>query len=378
LRIGLLTDGYKPAINGVVRFVSLHKRALEELGHEVFIFTWGTPHPEDERGVIRSFALPFIERGYHVGLDYSRRAKALLRTMDVLHANQPALSGLLALRYSHRYNIPVVLSCHSRYDLLGVTRVPFLPLPLYRAVLRLLLGYVSDRCGLVVAPTTEAARRIQDLGVRQPVEVIPCGVNLENCRRPAKQLRREELSLPADAVLALFVGRLEQEKNIPFLLETLARPELKQAYLLIVGDGTERSRLEGLGNWLGLKDRVRFIGAVPPDVVPAYAALADLFVTASWIEMLPVAVVEALAAGLPIVGLDMPWIRQVVRPGVSGLLAEPDAASFARAWASLLEDEALRARLAEGARAAGERYDLRQTTARMLALYEHMIEERRR
>jgi glycosyltransferase involved in cell wall biosynthesis len=378
MRIGLLTDGYKPGTNGVIRFISLHKQTLEAMGHEVFIFTWGVPHPEDEPGVIRSPGIPFVKPGYHVAPGYSRPARALLQTMDVLHANQPLLSGGLALRYGRRYGLPIVLTCHSRYDLLGTTRIPFMPLSLYRTILRPLLRRISDRCDLVTAPSPEAVRVMRSLGVRRPIEVIPYGVDLAHCREPGRWMRREELDLPADAVLALFVGRLAPEKNVPFLLEALARPELAHAYLLVVGDGSRRDRLEVLSHRMGLGRRVRFAGGVPPDDVPAYMALADLFVTASQIEMLPVAVVEALAAGLPIVGLDVPWIRQVVRPGQNGLLAEPEVASFARAWASLLEDEPLRARLAEGARASGERYDLRRTTAQMVALYEQVVGERGR
>ncbi|HIE37582.1 MAG TPA: glycosyltransferase [Anaerolineales bacterium] len=377
MRIGLLTDGYKPGTNGVIRFISLHKRTLERLGHEVFIFTWGEEVPEDEPGVIRSPGIPFVRPGYHVAPGYSHQARALLQTMDVLHANQPLLSGALALRYGRRYGLPVVLTCHSRYDLLGVTRLPFLPLPLYREILRPTLRRISDRYDVVMAPSPEAARVMRSLGVRRPIEVVPYGVDLDGCRHPPKRLRREELGLPADVPLALFLGRLEREKDVSFLLEALARPEPARTHLLLVGDGVERERLEADVRGMGLMDRVRFVGEVPAEEVPAYIALADLFVTASRIEMLPVAVIEAMAGGLPVVGLDVPWIRPVVRSGVNGLLAEPEVASFARAWARLATDEPLRARLSEGARTASERYDLRRTTAQMIALYERLLEERR-
>ncbi len=377
MRIGLLTDGYRPGTNGVIRFVSLHKQSLEELGHEVFVFTWGVPLPEDGPGVVRSPGLPFIRPGYHVALTYSRRAQALLRTMDILHANQPLLSGALAVRYGRRYAIPVVLSCHSRYDLLGPLAVPFVPLPLYRAILRVLLRWISDRCDRVTAPSPEAARVMHDLGVRKPIDVIPYGVDLGRYREPLRRHRRTDLGLPADATVALFVGRLAREKQVSLLLEALARPELTQAYLLLVGDGPQRGRLERVARRLGVVDRVRFVGTVPYEEIPAYVALADLFVTASQIEMLPLAVVEAMAGGLPVVGVDVPWARQIVRSGRNGLLAEPNAESLARAWAALAEEEPLRARLSEGARATSEQYDLRRVTARMVALYEHLLEERR-
>ncbi len=377
MRIGLLSDCYKPGVNGIVRFITLHKQVLEEMGHEVFIFTWGPPHPEDEPGVFRSFGPPMFRPGYHFGWKYPRRAEAVLQTLDVLHANQPAMSGWVAIRYGQRYGIPVVLTCHSRYDLLWKTAMPVLPYAFHRAILRPPLRHITDRCDLVLATTPEAARVMHDLGVVRPIEVIPLGVELARYRRPSRRLSRSDVGVPEAAPLALFLGRLSPEKNVCFLLEALARPELAHTHLLLVGDGFERESLESYARRLGLDGRAHFAGEVSAAEVPAYAALADLFVIASKIEMLSIAVVEALAAGLPVVGLDVPWIRPTVQHGVNGLLAQPDVPSFAQTWASLIRDEALRVRLAAAARATSERYDVRHTTALIVAHYERLAAERR-
>lgn len=373
MRIGLITDGYKPGINGVIRFVCLHQRTLEELGHEAVVLTWGPEDGDDGVSVVRSPGLPFVKPGYHLGLGCDRQARSVIKELDILHANQPLLSGLLALRYGRRYGIPVVLTCHTRYDMIGVTRIPFMPLPLYKAVLQPYLGWCARRCDLVTAPAPEARRVMRELGVDSPIEVVPYGI--ETQLRTEKPISREELNLPESVPLALFVGRLAPEKNVRFLLEALTRPELAHAHLLLVGDGKERAALERHAGENGLAGRVRFVGQVPPEDVPAYSRIADLFVTASEIEMLPVAVLEALAAGLPVVGLDVPWIREPVRTGVNGLLADPEVPSLARAWAALVDDEALRRRLSAGARAAAQRYSIKNTTARMVSLYEQVLNE---
>jgi glycosyltransferase involved in cell wall biosynthesis len=83
-----------------------------------------------------------------------------------------------------------------------------------------------------------------------------------------------------------------------------------------------------------------------------------------------------MAAGLPIVGIDAPWIRQLVRPGTNGLLADPQASALARVWARMVKDPALRTRLAEGALTASERYSVHRTTARVVNLYRHLVEDR--
>ncbi len=373
MRIALLTDAYWPGVNGIIRFVSLHKRILEEMGHQVFVFTGGPPAPQDEPGVVRSFGLPHPDPGYRVTLGYSRRAVALLQTMDVLHANQPAMSGLLALRYGRRFGIPVVLTLHSRYDLLFRSRLG-VPLPIARAAIGAYLRWLLPRCDLVTAPTPEAPKVLEDIGVRACVEIVPCGVEWN---RPPRNVTRAELGIPPSAPLAVFVGRVVAEKNIRFLLEVLSAPELSEACLLVIGDGPERPALEMTAERLGLNGRVRFIGQIAPAEVPAYVALADFCVTASKIEMLPTAILEALGAGLPVLGVDVPWIRAVIRSGENGLLAPPDdAAAMARAWARLAHDRELREHLAEGAHRTGEQYDARQATARLVAHYERLVAAR--
>jgi glycosyltransferase involved in cell wall biosynthesis len=375
MRIALLTDAYWPGVNGIIRFVSLQKRILEEMGHQVFVFTGGPPAPQDEPGVIRSFGFPHPDPGYRVTLGYSRRAVALLQTMDILHANQPALSGLLALRYGRRFGIPVVLTLHSCYDMLINSRLR-IPMTAVRPLLGAYLRWLLPRCDLVTAPTPEVTRVLKDMGVRAWVEIVPYGV--ERNRSSHHNVTRAELGIPPSAPLAAFVGRVVAEKNIRFLLEVLSAPELSDAYLLIIGDGSERLALEEAAERLRLNGRVRFVGQIAPAEVPAYVALADFCVTASKIEMLPTAILEALGAGLPVLGLDVPWIRVVICPGENGLLTPPDdVAAMARAWAQLAHDRELRERLAEGARRTSEQYDARQATARLVAHYERLVAARR-
>ena len=88
MKIGMVTAVYKPVINGVTNMVSLYKRHLSELGHEVTVFTLGDPDPRgDEAGVVRSRALPLRVYGYHFGVGYAPQVQDRLREMDVLHCH---------------------------------------------------------------------------------------------------------------------------------------------------------------------------------------------------------------------------------------------------------------------------------------------------
>ena len=100
MKIGMVTACYKPVINGVTRMVALYKEALEELGHEVTVFTLGEPDPAGEdANVVRSPAIPLGKTGYYATFGYNREARERLREMDIIHCHHLLMSVEMAHRY---------------------------------------------------------------------------------------------------------------------------------------------------------------------------------------------------------------------------------------------------------------------------------------
>ena len=111
MNIGMLADTYKPYISGVTNHISLNKRALEALGHRVFVFTLGgEDYVDEESCVIRSPAIALAETGFNVSFRYTRSAQRKLSTMDVVHVHHPFVSGRMALRYCRNNGIPIVFT----------------------------------------------------------------------------------------------------------------------------------------------------------------------------------------------------------------------------------------------------------------------------
>jgi len=379
MRVGQLTEVYKPFINGVTNFISLHKRVLESWGHRVFVLTPGNEDYEDqELHVIRSPAIPLSDTGYHLSFRFSRRAQRKIKTMDVLHVHHPFIVGRQALSMGKRYDIPVVFTNHTRYNLAARYYAPFVPEGLSQALLEAYLPDFTAQCDLVVAPSRGVKQALRELGVTSPIEVVPNGIEVAQFQNPSAPLSKGDLGLSSHAVVAITVGRLGPEKNLPFLLRAFSyvADEVPDLHLILVGDGPERESLTEITYLRRLGSRTHFVGRAPYEEIPNWLAMADFFAFSSVSESHPLAVLEALAAGLPVLGIPGPGIEDTVEHGVSGLCSPEDVDVFAAQMHRLATGPELRARLAAGARESCGRYDIRRVSATLVSHYERLVEQR--
>jgi glycosyltransferase involved in cell wall biosynthesis len=154
--------------------------------------------------------------------------------------------------------------------------------------------------------------------------------------------KRRELGLAPDDIVVGTVGNLRRQKNHQSLLRAFARlPSTgRSAYLVLCGDGECRPELERLAAELGIADRVLFLG-VRLDV-PAIMAALDVYCLPSHYEGMPLSIMEAWAAGKPVVATDVSGIRELVQHGSTGYLVPPDdSAKLAEGLSAVLQDPAL-------------------------------------
>src|SRR3990172_12350550 len=275
MRIGMLADMYTPHVSGFTNSIRLNAPTLKQSGHDVFIFTFGDPEKSDaEENVIRSPGVPVADTGVYFAFSYTRPARRLIPTKDVVHAHHPFLSGRLALRYCRPYNIPVVYTNHTRYDLYAQAYLPVLPDQVGTSFLQAYLPSFCREVDLVIAPSPGLKTVLQQIGVESPIQVIPNGVDLEPYRRQPEPFPRSRFGVSQDDVILNFVRRLGPEKNLSFLLSSFAGAQ--SAYpntsLLLVGDGPEMDNLKDLAERIGLSDRIRFAGLVDYELIPRYLA----------------------------------------------------------------------------------------------------------
>ena len=378
MRIGMMADAYKPYVSGITNYIDLNKRALESMGHEVYVFTFGDmDYQDDELRVYRNPGLPLADTGFYLSLRYKTAAKKLLQSMDVVHVHHPFLSGRLALRYCRPKQIPVIFTNHTRYDLYAQARLPLMPVEVSQSMLQ---AYMPDFCSavdLVISPSPGMEKILRQYGVEGQVEVVPNGVDLHRFHI-AKPLSRAEFGYSDDDILLVYAGRIAPEKNLEFLLQSFAGVSriIPNVHLLIVGGG-QKDHMEAItpipGD-LGIADRVRFVGMIPYDKLPSYLAMCDAFVTASVTEVHPLSVIEAMGTGLPILGINSPGVGDSIADGETGLLAKEDIASFTAKLTYLCLNRELHKKFGAAARIASEQYSIERTTKIMLAHYNRLTQ----
>ncbi len=221
------------------------------------------------------------------------------------------------------------------------------------------------RARLVVCASEYGRRRLAELpGGDRPIEVIRLGADPD-------AFRPGDGGAPSGEGPArvLSVGRLVPEKGHATLLEALAilRRSGADVRATIVGEGPERGALEALSSRLRLDGALELAGAVPQERLGSLHAGADVFCLASHAEAVPVALAEAMAAGLAVVSTTAMGIPELVEDGVCGLLVEPgDAGALATAIGRLIADPELRRRLGGAARArVVDDFDSRRSAERL-------------
>lgn len=172
------------------------------------------------------------------------------------------------------------------------------------------------------------------------------------------------------------VSRISKEKNIEFMLEALValdRLGENRFRLLLVGDGPARSHIQDRVEALGLGGRVVLVGLVPPDEMPVYYHLGDIFVFASKSETQGMVILEAMAAGLPVVTVRSSGIDDVVRDGENGYKTPENRDVWAQRLGLLMADPKLRSRLGKQAQAFAESHDVSAFARRVHDFYAFLL-----
>ena len=345
--IGLFNDNFPPVLDGVALTVQNYAYWLHQKGHDVSVIT---PYAPGAGQVIKqapypvyrftSIPIPF-RPPYRFGLPYfSPIFLQEWRNMrfDLVHAHCPFTTANLARSAAKAQHIPLVATFHSKYRQDFEHNVP------NKDVVNMMIKRVIrfyEKADEVWIPQAAVEPTLREYGYKGAVTVVENGNDFSTPVEEIEVLRnnmREELGMLPNETMLLFVGQHIWEKNIGFILESLALIKDKPFHLYMVGTGYAVHDIRVKIKELGLSQHVTMLGNIHDrERLKAIDAAADLFLFPSLYDNAPLVVREAAAMHTPSLMLQDSTAAEVIQPDINGFLTANDKHAYAARICQLME-----------------------------------------
>jgi len=383
MNICMFTNTYIPHVGGVARSVDFLSKDLWRLGHRVLVIAPSfseEPEKKDEEKVLR---VPAIQN--FNGSDFSLRiavpfmiAKRIKEFQpNVIHSHHPYLLGDAALRTARRYALPLVFTHHTLYEKY-THYVPINSEGMKRFVINLSREY-ANLCTHVVAPSRSIVQLLRDRGVTTPIEEIPTGVDLDFFKQGKKERFLEANHVTLEEPVIGHVGRLAPEKNLTYLAEAVADYlSRNKGSFLVVGGGPSEREINQAFQLRGVEKKLLLVGKKSGQELSDAFNTMELFVFASKTETQGMVLLEAMAAGKPVIALDAPGAREVVKDGKNGRLLEEDAKkeTFSRAIEEFFTNPKTAVKWSQISLNTAQKHSREAMVKRMLRLYRSVLEKK--
>ena len=384
MNVLMMTNTFTPFVGGVSRSVTAFADELRRMGHRVVIVAPEFENmPESEDDVIRIPAIQhFNGSDFSLVLPVPGYLSAHLEQFrpDIVHSHHPYLLGGTAVRIAGGFNCPLVFTYHTMYEHY-LHYVPAHARRMRQFAINLVTGY-CNLCDHIVVPSESVADVIRERGVETPMDVVPTGVYVERFER-ADESRdpsgfRRFRQIPERAFVAGYVGRLAPEKNLSFLAEAVHCfvAQTPGAHFLLVGSGPSEQEVREIFSRQGHSERLHVVGSLEGQaLIDAYHAI-DAFVFASHTETQGMVLTEAMAAGKPVVAIDAPGVREVVRDRHNGrLIGSQDARAFAEAIREIAQaTPEEKSDYERAARATAAEFAMEKSARRLVEIYEKVLD----
>lgn len=379
MNILMMSNTYTPIVGGLEKSVQLFSKEFRNKGHRVYIVAPRYENsPKNERRVIRVPALQkFQGTDFSVNLPIPGLLTKFIKRFkpDIVHSHHPFLVGDMALRLSRSLEIPLVFTYHIMFE----QYIDYLPIhneTFKHFVVNLAAGY-SNLCDAVIVPTQSVKSILESRGVTSPMYVIPTGIDIQAFGEGNKEQFRKKHEIPADAFVIGYTGRIAPEKNLEFLTQNVVHylKTNSQAHFLMAGTGPLLNTIKQIFNGHKLSKRFHYAGVLnQSDIIDCYHAM-DIFAFSSHSETQGIVLLEAMAAGVPILAVQDPVVSTFIKDYRNGRCIHGDNQDqFIQAmdWFYHLDEREYK-RMKYSAQQTANSYSILKSINRTLKLYHQLI-----
>lgn len=378
MRVLMVSDVYFPRVNGVSTSIETFRQALAEQGVEVRLVVPRYGDEAEVDGIIRVPGRPVPGDREDRLVGWRAMHDAVLAAADdcdLIHIQTPFVAHYAGLKAARGLGRPVVVTYHTLFEEYLQHYAPIVPPTWLKALARRFSRRQCNALDAVVVPSTAMQQRLLEYGITVPQHVLPTGIPTARFACGNGAAFRAVHGIAPERPLALFVGRVAHEKNIAFLLQAMlvTRQQRPDALLVIAGEGPAMGDLKTQVRQLGLDDSVLFIGYLDrqQDLPDCYAA-ADVFVFASRTETQGLVLLEAMAAGVPVIALSEMGTTDILAPGRGGFAAPTDAQAFGEVLGDFFNRPSAWSHLAEQAAAYADEWSDAAMAGRLAGLYRRL------
>ena len=392
MRIGIFSETYTPYISGLVTSEVMLKKALEKLGHEVYVVTanlesFKYEYNEEEK-ILKVPGIPTGIYDSRLTSIYPLRAVNKIKSwnLDIIHSQTEFGIGTFARLFAKQYNIPLVHTYHTLYeDYIHYITRGYFNRSSKKIVEYLTKFYCETTATELIVPTNKIYKLLIDkYKFEKNINIIPTGIEVErfykeNIDEKITNELKKNLNISKKDFIILFVGRLAEEKNVEFLLECqqLLQKKYKNIKLIIVGDGPDKEKYMDYAKQLGLENNTIFTGKAKWEDMPYYYNIATAFATASKTETQGLTVIEAMACSIVPVCMKDEAFESMVTEDLDGLFFETQE-EYIKQIEKLYSNKDELKRLGRQARIQAETYSSKYYAERVLEVYKRAIKEKQK
>ena len=374
MKIAFFTETFLPKVDGIVTRLTKTIEFLTKNGDEVIVFCpEGCPNTYQGATIVGVAAMPLpLYPELKLGLPGPAVSDKLEEFKpDLIHVVNPAVLGLGGIWLAKTNNIPLIASYHTHLP----KYLEHYGMGMLEPLLWELLKAAHNQALLNLCTSTAMVNELADKGI-QRTALWQRGVDTENFKPELRSEKmREKLfgKYKNSDSLLIYVGRLSAEKQIERIKPVL--DNIPGACLALVGDGPYRGQLEKIFE----NTKTNFIGYLSGEELASAYASGDIFLFPSSTETLGLVLLEAMAAGCPVIGANKGGIPDIINDGVNGCLYDPDEKdngekSLIEATKKILVDKNKKEAMRKEARKEAEQWDWNQATLQLQKYYSETLE----
>ena len=385
MRILMISDVFFPRINGVSTSIQTFRNELQTQGHEVYLIAPLYPvrhDPDFVENDARIFRVPSRRVAFDPEDRMMRYSEVINLAdelskleIDLIHIHTPFVAHYAGIKLAKGLGVPCIATYHTLFEEYLFHYLPWVPQQLLRFGARRFSTSQCNQVSGVISPSSLIVALLQRYGVKSNIITLPTGINAADFKDGDGEGFRRKLGISPDKKVLVNVSRIAFEKNIGLLLLMFRqlRDRFDNVHMIIAGEGPARKTYMEQAEQLQLSDSISFVGYLnrATELVDCYHA-ADVFVFASKTETQGLVLLEAMAAGTPVVALAEMGTRDVLKDYQGALITDGSVDDFASKVMTLLSDDALHEELSLSARQYALQWDSKRLAGELLDFYQQV------